>query len=88
MAAEGAPSYEGHRLASDLSQLGIQTTLIPDCAVFAMMARVNKVFPPSLTSDAWRWVVKVCQSSLQSHMPLAAALQILNLRQLYSPGAA
>lgn len=43
VATEGAPSYEGHRLAAELSELGIQTTLIPDCAVFAMMARVNKV---------------------------------------------
>jgi hypothetical protein len=32
-------------MAVELAQAGIQTTLIPDCAVFAMMARVNKVLP-------------------------------------------
>lgn len=56
VAAEGAPSYEGHRLASELSQLGIQTTLIPDCAVFAMMARVNKVCPPPPRHEVHRHV--------------------------------
>jgi len=41
--AEGAPSYHGHKLATDLAKEKIQTTLIPDSAIFAMMARVNKV---------------------------------------------
>eukprot|EP00195_Chlamydomonas_chlamydogama_P013700 CAMPEP_0202895266 /NCGR_PEP_ID=MMETSP1392-20130828/4501_1 /ASSEMBLY_ACC=CAM_ASM_000868 /TAXON_ID=225041 /ORGANISM="Chlamydomonas chlamydogama, Strain SAG 11-48b" /LENGTH=487 /DNA_ID=CAMNT_0049580215 /DNA_START=51 /DNA_END=1514 /DNA_ORIENTATION=- len=41
--AEGAPKYDGHIMARKLSDAGIQTTLIADCAVFAMMARVNKV---------------------------------------------
>ena len=34
-------------MAVELAQAGIQTTLIPDCAVFAMMARVNKVGCPA-----------------------------------------
>ncbi|KAK3849695.1 hypothetical protein Pcinc_043563 [Petrolisthes cinctipes] len=41
--AEGAPTYQGHRMAASLSRVGIQTTLIQDCAVFPMMSRVNKV---------------------------------------------
>ncbi|XP_050312293.1 translation initiation factor eIF-2B subunit beta [Anthonomus grandis grandis] len=40
---EGAPQYLGHSLAASLAKSGIQTTLIPDSAVFAMMSRVNKV---------------------------------------------
>ncbi|KAJ1928286.1 GCD complex subunit gcd7 [Tieghemiomyces parasiticus] len=40
---ESAPSYRGHEMALALSGAGIDTTLIPDSAVFAMMARVNKV---------------------------------------------
>jgi translation initiation factor eIF-2B subunit beta len=40
---ESSPSYRGHDLAISLSKLGIDTILIPDSAVFAMMARVNKV---------------------------------------------
>merc|ERR1712071_546381 len=39
--AEGAPSYQGHKLAANLAKEKIQTTLIPDSAIFAMMARVN-----------------------------------------------
>jgi len=41
--AEGAPSYQGHKLAANLAKEKIQTTLIPDSAIFAMMARVNIV---------------------------------------------
>jgi len=41
--AETAPSGEGHQLAAALAEAGISTTLIADAAVFAMMARVNKV---------------------------------------------
>ncbi len=41
--AEGAPKYDGQRLAKQLADTGIQTTLIADAAVFAMMARMNKV---------------------------------------------
>ena len=41
--AEGAPLFTGHKLARDLAEAGIATTLISDSAVFAMMARINKV---------------------------------------------
>jgi len=41
--AECAPSFRGHQCAVELSSLGIPATLISDSAIFAMMARVNKV---------------------------------------------
>mmetsp|Transcript_19720 Transcript_19720/g.49831 ORF Transcript_19720/g.49831 Transcript_19720/m.49831 type:complete len:392 (-) Transcript_19720:53-1228(-) len=41
--AEAAPEFSGHRMANKLSALGIPTVLISDSAIFAMMARVNKV---------------------------------------------
>ena len=41
--AEGAPRHGGQELARRLAQAGMHTTLIPDSAIFAMMARVNKV---------------------------------------------
>lgn len=41
--AESAPSCEGHNMAVELANLDIQATVIPDSAVFAMMAHVNKV---------------------------------------------
>eukprot|EP01132_Coremiostelium_polycephalum_P006693 gene6693-8279_t len=40
---ETAPSLEGQQTALALSKAGIDTTLICDSAVFAMMSRVNKV---------------------------------------------
>lgn len=41
--AECAPFYNGHELAASLSNEKINTTIIPDSAVFALMSRVNKV---------------------------------------------
>ncbi|KAL7299850.1 hypothetical protein TKK_0007184 [Trichogramma kaykai] len=41
--AAGVPLLEGHDMASNLSKANIQTTLISDAAIFAMMSRVNKV---------------------------------------------
>eukprot|EP01095_Lingulamoeba_sp_RSL-Kostka_P014832 TRINITY_DN6622_c0_g1_i3.p1 TRINITY_DN6622_c0_g1~~TRINITY_DN6622_c0_g1_i3.p1 ORF type:complete len:379 (-),score=97.44 TRINITY_DN6622_c0_g1_i3:300-1436(-) len=41
--AESSPSFSGQITALKLSEAGIDTTLIPDSAIFAMMSRVNKV---------------------------------------------
>lgn len=41
--AESAPSYQGQQLAHNLATTGIETTLITDSAIFAIMSRVNKV---------------------------------------------
>ncbi|PKA53577.1 Methylthioribose-1-phosphate isomerase [Apostasia shenzhenica] len=41
--AEGAPRYQGHVLAKELVAKGLQTTVITDSAVFAMICRVNMV---------------------------------------------
>lgn len=41
--AEGAPTLTGHAVAADMAARQIPTTLIPDAAIFALMARVNKV---------------------------------------------
>ncbi|KAG8463034.1 hypothetical protein KFE25_001807 [Diacronema lutheri] len=45
--ADTAPSYEGAEVARRLSEAGIQATLITDAAVFALMARINKVIIPT-----------------------------------------
>jgi len=45
--AESAPSCWGREQAVRLAQAGINTTLIPDSAIFAMMSRVNKVIIPT-----------------------------------------
>ncbi|XP_032800621.1 translation initiation factor eIF2B subunit beta [Petromyzon marinus] len=41
--AECAPFCHGQKLAVSLAKVGIETTLITDAAIFAMMSRVNKV---------------------------------------------
>ncbi|KAH3743975.1 translation initiation factor eIF-2B beta subunit [Pelomyxa schiedti] len=41
--AEAAPKCSGQEMAAELAQAGISVTLISDSAVFAMMARMNKV---------------------------------------------
>jgi len=40
---ECAPFFNGHELSVSLATAGIETTVITDSAVFAMMSRVNKV---------------------------------------------
>lgn len=41
--AECAPACRGHALAASLAKSKIETTVISDAAIFAMMSRVNKV---------------------------------------------
>jgi len=41
--AEAAPDFSGHQMATNLAKAKINTTVITDSAIFAMMARVNKV---------------------------------------------
>lgn len=41
--AEGAPHFQGHKMAASLSEDKIDVDLITDSAVFAIMSRVNKV---------------------------------------------
>ncbi|KAL3899880.1 MAG: hypothetical protein SGCHY_001734, partial [Lobulomycetales sp.] len=40
---ETAPFFLGHQMARQLAEFGIETTLVTDSAVFAIMSRVNKV---------------------------------------------
>ncbi|XP_061560325.1 translation initiation factor eIF-2B subunit beta [Phyllopteryx taeniolatus] len=41
--AECAPFCQGHKMATSLSEAGIETTVIADAAIFAVISRVNKV---------------------------------------------
>ena len=40
---ESAPLYQGQELATKLAKEGVETTLITDSAVSAIMSRVNKM---------------------------------------------
>ena len=44
---EDAPHYEGHEMAVFLAEAGIECVCIPDAALYAMMARINKVLVPA-----------------------------------------
>jgi translation initiation factor 2B subunit (eIF-2B alpha/beta/delta family) len=41
--AESAPSLSGQEMARRLAEAGIETTVISDSAIYAIMARVNQV---------------------------------------------
>ena len=43
MSSDTCVTVQGRQMARELATSGIATTLISDAAVFAMMARVNKV---------------------------------------------
>ena len=40
---EGAPYLDGHQLASNLTKVGLDVTLIPDSAIFTIISRVNTI---------------------------------------------
>ena len=48
--AEAAPGFSGHQMATSLAKAKISTTVITDSAIFAMMARVNKVMLTMVTN--------------------------------------
>ena len=62
--AEAAPRYDGHRMARQLADAKIQTTLIADSAVFAMMARANKVWTVSRLLCCTGWGYSAGQQGL------------------------
>lgn len=41
--AESAPNLAGQEMARSLAAAGIETTVISDSAIYAIMARVNQV---------------------------------------------
>lgn len=54
--------YQGHEMATSLSKAGIETTVIADAAIFAVMSRVNKVkrHPQMIIEDG---CVRACESN-------------------------
>ena len=60
--AECAPYYHGQNLAKRLAETGVETTLIADAAIFAIMARVNKVIigADTVMADGGLKVVSGC----------------------------
>ena len=71
--AEGAPKYGGHLMARKLAQAGINTTAIADSAIFAMMARVNKVIMHGHKPAACICVLSFLLIHITSHPDLGTA---------------
>ena len=88
--AESAPAFEGHRLARSLSAVGIDTTLIHDAAVFALMARVNKVVIPTHAVLANGGVMVragghiIACAAAQHSVPVVCLAGIFKLAPLYA----
>lgn len=59
---ECAPFYHGHELAESLAKAGVETSVITDSAVFAMMSRVNKVIIGTHTVMANGGLKSICGS--------------------------
>lgn len=59
-----SPSFQGHEMAVRLSKENIETTVMSDAAIFAVMSRVNKVRRALLLVgvcgrfDAWAFQIR------------------------------
>ncbi|KAI8824990.1 uncharacterized protein EV422DRAFT_549861 [Fimicolochytrium jonesii] len=58
--AETSPTHDGHTMAAALARAGIDTTVITDSAIFAVMSRVNKVILGAHAVTANGGCVAVC----------------------------
>ncbi|CAI5747332.1 unnamed protein product [Peronospora destructor] len=87
---ESAPSLNGQRTAHALAESGIDVTVIPDSAVFALMARVNKVVVPAVAVVANGGLI--AQSGLQNialaakkcSVPVVCVAGLIKLSPLYA----
>ena len=90
--AETAPSYEGRETATSMATFGISTTLIADSAVFAMMARVNKVILGAHSVMANGGVIStasahlVAMAALHHSVPLVVCAGLYKLTPLFPSG--
>ena len=86
---EGAPHFGGHTMAKKLAEAGIDTTVIHDAAIFAIMARVNKVLLPAHAVLANGGLVApsgcniVALAAKQNSVPVVACAGMFKLCPLY-----
>ena len=87
--AESAPFYSGHELAASLAKARIQTTVITDSAIFAVMSRVNKVIvgTQSIMADgglrAASGIYTVAQAAFQYSVPFIVTASMHKLTPRY-----
>ncbi|XP_075222859.1 eukaryotic translation initiation factor 2B subunit beta isoform X1 [Lycorma delicatula] len=80
---ECAPFCHGHDLAISLAENKIQTTLIPDSAVFGIMSRVNKVIIGTHTVMANGGLRAVCGSHSAALAAKHYSVPVIVLAPLY-----
>jgi len=87
--AETCDGYRGHKMAMELAQNGIDTTVITDSAIFALMARVNKVLIGARAIMANGGVLSesgtnmVATAAKQHSVPLVCVTGLYKLCPLY-----
>ena len=91
--ADTAPSSEGKQTAVALAEAGISVTLIADAAVFAMMARVNKVIvgAHAVMANGGLIATAGCHllalSAQHASVPLVVCAGLYKLTPLFPSGA-
>ncbi|SCV00475.1 LAME_0G09956g1_1 [Lachancea meyersii CBS 8951] len=92
LVTEGYPNNTqvAHQFAKKLSEHGVETTVIPDTAVFALMSRVGKViigaktvFTNGGTISSTAGVSSVCECAREFKTPVFAVAGLYKLSPLY-----
>lgn len=81
--AEAGPEHEGQQLAVTLANAGIETTLIPDSAIYALMSRVNKVILGCIAVLANGGIIGKCGSLVIATAAKQHSTPIVVLSGLY-----
>ncbi|GLD92052.1 hypothetical protein PINS_up000585 [Pythium insidiosum] len=87
---ESAPSLNGQEMAHALAQSGMDVTVIPDSAVFAMMSRVNKVVIPAAAVVANGGLIaqsglqNIALAAMKCSVPVVCVAGIIKLCPLYA----
>jgi translation initiation factor eIF-2B subunit beta len=87
--AESAPMFQGQEMAHTLALNNIDTTVITDSAIFAMMARVNKVVMPAHAVMANGGLITsagghmIALAAKQHRVPLVCVTGLYKLCPLY-----
>lgn len=87
---ESAPSLNGQQMAHALAEHGLDVTIIPDSAVFAMMARVNKVVIPAAAVVANGGLIAQCGlqnvalAAKKCSVPVVCIAGLIKLCPLYA----
>lgn len=81
--AETAPTFSGHRTAKRLAECGIQTNLVQDAAIFAVMQRVDKVIISAHGIMATGGIIANSGALLVAHAAKAHSVPVFVLGALY-----